>query len=360
MVSFNIMCGVVLLGCATSRLLAPSADTLKSLLADRSAQQQRPLGRVTEESEESAFTFASHREYYATGNFTRIKQDGSLCPSYGEAQWTGTVDVSDDRRLFYWFAESRNNPAEDPVILWMNGGPGGSSLIGLFAELGPCVLEVNATEPVPNPWAWNNNASVIFLDQPAGTGFSSVAEGGREPTSDTDSAVDFQTFLNVFFQKVFPDKAELPLYIAGESYGGHFVPTYTKYILDSRRFNSRDAFWGSIAGLIHVNAILDFTAVGLGTYELLCSDYRGRDFLEPEECDHIRLSIPELERLGQACRQSEDFNLCISFFLFWTENIDGIYRKRIVSGERNNYDSEALSFSPLDPSETTHTDQETR
>ncbi|KAJ3499072.1 hypothetical protein NLG97_g636 [Lecanicillium saksenae] len=323
----------VLLSCAAGRLLAPSPDKIKSLLARDTTQ--RPLSGAGETS----FTFASQSGSYTAGNFTRIEQDGSICPSYGERQWTGTVDVSNDRRLFYWFAESRSDPSKDPVILWMNGGPGGSSLIGLFSELGPCLLEVNATKPVPNPWAWNNNASVIFLDQPAGTGFSSVAEGGRAPSSDKDSAIDFQSFLNIFFRDVFPEKAKLPLYIAGESYAGHFTSTYTKHIQDARASNSKDAFWGKIAGLINVNAVLDWTAVGIGAYELLCSDYRGRDFLDPEECDHMRLSIPELVRLGEECRQSSTHYGCVGSSLFWAENFDAIYRKRIDSGERNNYDS---------------------
>lgn len=334
MVAIKTFAAAALLGSAASRLIMPSLEVLKSHAAGRNYLQQ-PLGIPNQYSSQ----FSSGKESYAKGNFTRIQQDGSTCPSYGEGQWTGTVDVSDERRLFYWFAESRNDPAKDPVIVWMNGGPGASSLIGLFSELGPCVLPVNATNPEPNPWAWNNNASVIFLDQPAGSGFSSVAKGGQGPTSDADSAVDFQSFLNVFFHHMFPDKSELPLYIAAESYGGHFGPVYTKHILDSRLFNSKDAFWGKLAGLIHVNAVLDFTAVGLGTYELLCTDYRGRDFLEPEECNHMRLLIPELVRLGQDCRRSSSPYGCVGFLIFWGENFDAVYRKRINSGERNNYDS---------------------
>lgn len=338
MVTIKRILAASILGCATARLIVPSPDQIGSLLARGSSQ--RPLGSF----DKVPFTFSSRKASYKAGNFTRIEQDGRTCPSYSEGQWTGTVDVSDDRRLFYWFAESRNDPARDPVIVWMNGGPGGSSLIGFFTELGPCVLERNATKPVPNPWAWNNNASVIFLDQPAGTGFSSVAEGGRLPSSDDDSAVDFQSFLNIFFRDVFPDKAKLPLYLAGESYAGHFTSTYTKHIIDARTAKSTDAYWGEIAGLINVNAVLDWTAVGIGSYELLCSDYRGRNFLDPEECEHMRLSIPELVRLGQECRQSTTAYGCLGLELFWVENFDTLYRKRINSGERNNYNGKQAIF----------------
>ena len=67
------------------------------------------------------------------------------------------------------FFESRNDPANDPVVLWLNGGPGCSSFTGLVMELGPCRVQrpdahghVTVSE---NPWSWNSNASIIFLDQ---------------------------------------------------------------------------------------------------------------------------------------------------------------------------------------------------
>lgn len=58
---------------------------------------------------------------FLRGKTTLKAQTGDVCQSYGEKQWTGTVDVSDERRLFFWFAESRNDPQTDPIIIWMNG-----------------------------------------------------------------------------------------------------------------------------------------------------------------------------------------------------------------------------------------------
>lgn len=278
---------------------------------------------------------------YTKGDFSLHKQDNSTCASYGEGQWTGTVDVSDERRLFFWFAESRNEPLHDPIIIWMNGGPGASGLIGLFTEMGPCVLEANATKTSPNPWAWNNNASVVFLDQPAGVGFSTVADGAPWPNTDMDGAEDFQVFLNVLFESIFPERADLPIYIAGESYAGHFVPAYTKHIFDSRTHKSESAFYGNITGMIHVNALLELTATGIGSYELLCSDYRGREFLTPAECEYMWLNMPDLERRARICRETGNMEACINAGLYWAENFDRLYRKRIDSGERNNYNSES-------------------
>lgn len=66
--------------------------------------------------------------------------------------------------MFFWLAESRGEPRNDPVILWMSGGPGASSVaFGLFQELGPCLIN-GANSTRSNPYAWNNNANVIFVE----------------------------------------------------------------------------------------------------------------------------------------------------------------------------------------------------
>ena len=87
--------------------------------------------------------------------------------------------------------ESRNDPKNDPIILWLNGGPGCSSSTGLFFELGPS--SINKTlHPVYNPYSWNSNASVIFLDQPVGVGYSYT--GGDEVKNTLTAAKDVYVF----------------------------------------------------------------------------------------------------------------------------------------------------------------------
>jgi carboxypeptidase C (cathepsin A) len=86
------------------------------------------------------------------------------------------------KNYFNWFFPSQNDPANDPVIMWLTGGPGCSSMLGLILENGPCSLNGTATNitTVNNPYSWNKKANVVWVDQPPGTGFSTSDFGGGE------------------------------------------------------------------------------------------------------------------------------------------------------------------------------------
>merc|ERR1719408_713472 len=84
--------------------------------------------------------------------------------------FSGYVTVNGTRNLFYWFFESRGSPSTDPFILWMTGGPGCSGMLALFVENGP--YHVTSTGGLAlNPYSWNTNANILFIDQPVGSGF---------------------------------------------------------------------------------------------------------------------------------------------------------------------------------------------
>lgn len=73
---------------------------------------------------------------------------------------------------FFWFVEARTNPHRAPLTIWLNGGPGASSLLGMLSENGPCVINADSNSSALNPWAWNNEVNVLFIDQPVQVGFS--------------------------------------------------------------------------------------------------------------------------------------------------------------------------------------------
>jgi carboxypeptidase C (cathepsin A) len=121
-----------------------------------------------------------------------------------------------NKHYFFWFFESRSKPATDPVTLWMTGGPGCSSGIALFAENGPCMFTPSsAGKTIKNPFSWNSNSSLIFIDQPAGTGYS---YGDMDDKDENDIGSDMEVFLQEFFQSEAGKKyAANPFFVFGES-----------------------------------------------------------------------------------------------------------------------------------------------
>lgn len=143
----------------------------------------------------------------------------ALCDS-SVKQTAGFFRLGEQKKnLFFWFFESRNAPATDPVFLWLTGGPGCSSSLALLAENGPCAVNHFANGTVPNPYSWNSNASILFVDSPPGTGFST----GTPDFSEEQVGKDLLLFLLAFFGH-FEQFSANDLFVFGESYGGKWVP----------------------------------------------------------------------------------------------------------------------------------------
>mgnify|MGYP001587564185 FL=1 len=143
-----------------------------------------------------------------------------------------TVDEQHGRRLFYVFVESQRNPLTDPLVLWLNGGPGCSSLFGFFTELGPFFMNftANGTGLLSNPHTWTSVANIIFLESPAGVGFSTSNVTADYTTGDERTADDSYKFLQGFLAK-FPQFQVNDFWVIGESYAGHYVPQLVHKIL---------------------------------------------------------------------------------------------------------------------------------
>ncbi|CAJ0569097.1 unnamed protein product, partial [Mesorhabditis spiculigera] len=146
--------------------------------------------------------------------------------------YSGYLDASKGNHLFYWYVESQNQPSTDPIVLWLNGGPGCSSLGGFFQELGPLRNNPDGTTLFENIYAWNKYANVLFLEAPRGVGFSYRSNDVDPDTmyNDTYTANDNVLGLASFFQK-FTDLQNRPFYITGESYGGVYIPTLTDALI---------------------------------------------------------------------------------------------------------------------------------
>lgn len=176
-------------------------------------------------------------------------------PSF--AQFSGYLDIpnSGGKSLHYVFVESQNNPETDPLVLWLNGGPGCSSLDGFFYEHGPFLFyEGNSLQP--NPYAWNMNASMIYLEAPAGVGFSVIGDAANNSTDDDITAHDNLMALLQWFDK-FPEYDNHPFYITGESYGGVYVPTLAYTIIEYNQEVSYSPI--NLMGIAVGNGVTDWT-----------------------------------------------------------------------------------------------------
>lgn len=135
--------------------------------------------------------------------------------------------------LHYWFTESQRDPATDPVILWLNGGPGCSSLDGFLAELGPFKIDKDGVTVLQNPYSWNMNASVLFLEAPACVGFSYDLNDDCASDDDLTSSSNYMA-LQDFFSNKFPEYQNNEFYITGESYAGIYVPTLSQRVVEGQ------------------------------------------------------------------------------------------------------------------------------
>lgn len=163
---------------------------------------------------------------------------GAKLPSNHYAGYV-TVDQRHGRRLFYYLVESERDPAADPLVLWLNGGPGCSSFDGFVYEHGPFNFESGGSAgSLPklhlNPYSWSKVSSVIYLDSPAGVGLSYSNNVSDYTTGDLKTAADSHTFLLNWFQ-LYPEFLKNPFYIAGESYAGVYVPTLSHEVVKGIR-----------------------------------------------------------------------------------------------------------------------------
>ncbi|KAL5172285.1 Serine carboxypeptidase-like 20 [Glycine soja] len=165
---------------------------------------------------------------------TQIPGFSGTLPSKHYAGYV-TVDKSHGRNLYYYFVESEGKPSEDPVVLWLNGGPGCSSFDGFIYEHGPFNFEAAKTRGgLPtlhlNPYSWSKVSSVIYLDSPAGVGFSYSENKTDYITGDIKTATDSHAFLLKWFE-LYPEFLSNPFFIAGESYAGVYVPTLASEVV---------------------------------------------------------------------------------------------------------------------------------
>lgn len=165
--------------------------------------------------------------------------------------------------MHYYLIMSENDPTTDPVTLWMNGGPGCTSLKGGFEELGQLVFNSSSWDSGSpklfyNNLGWTRNSSVFMFESPPGTGFSYCEKclGNltcKCPANDTSAAEDNYDAVIGFFKR-YPQLSHQDFYITGESYAGIYIPMLMELIMDGGGANLKGAAigngcWGTKVGM---------------------------------------------------------------------------------------------------------------
>ncbi|KAI1117040.1 Alpha/Beta hydrolase protein [Nemania sp. NC0429] len=177
--------------------------------------------------------------------------------------FAGYADVDQDHHIFWWFFEARHvDPKKAPLTIWINGGPGESSMVGLFEGVGPCRIDKDG-KVSSNPYSWSNVSNMLFIDQPNQVGFSYTypvdayaTDGGivtlpdavcpdyappgscgtyGYPNISLTARTSLEAGPDVWltiqgFMGVFRRYSRHGIHIATESYGGHYGPLISAYI----------------------------------------------------------------------------------------------------------------------------------
>lgn len=133
--------------------------------------------------------------------------------------------ANETSELYFWFFPTENEAASDEITIWLNGGPGCSSLEGFLQENGPISWQYGSgPNPVQNLWSWSNLTNMVWVEQPVGTGFT---QGNATATSQEEVAEQFLGFFKNFIDTF--GLKNRKVYVTGESYAGRYVP----YIADA-------------------------------------------------------------------------------------------------------------------------------
>jgi len=163
--------------------------------------------------------------------------------NYNANMFAGYISITNGS-IFYMYVEAMENPDTAPLLWWTNGGPGCSGFNGFMEEQGPFRPNKEGTLDL-NPYAWNQKVNMVYVEQPVGVGFSST-EGRRIKYSDSQAAADNHEFFEGFFD-TFPDLQTRDFYLSSESYGGHYLPTLAKALVDDPLSNNPN-FKGFLVG----------------------------------------------------------------------------------------------------------------
>jgi carboxypeptidase C (cathepsin A) len=321
----------------------------------------------------------------------------------------GTIDEINQNfsiSTFFWFFESRKDPSNAPLSIWMNGGPGSSSMIGLLQEIGPCMVNPDSNSTTFNPWAWNNEVNMLYVDQPVQTGFSydTLNNGTYDATTQQITLTDFPNGIpqqnNTFYTGTFPSNdislttnstqnsaraiwyfaqawfQEFPAYkpnddrisIWTESYGGRYGPSFAAYfqqqnekIANKTITTEGETYYIHLDTLGIINGCIDLLTQAPSYPEMAYNNTYGiqvinetvyRQALDawsrPQGCRDLIVTCRALAREGDPAMFGNNATVnaaCIEADQFCSNEVEGPY----FYGDRGYYDITHLRPDPFPP-----------
>eukprot|EP00542_Grammatophora_oceanica_P009745 CAMPEP_0194036104 /NCGR_PEP_ID=MMETSP0009_2-20130614/8485_1 /TAXON_ID=210454 /ORGANISM="Grammatophora oceanica, Strain CCMP 410" /LENGTH=537 /DNA_ID=CAMNT_0038677719 /DNA_START=49 /DNA_END=1662 /DNA_ORIENTATION=+ len=210
------------------------------------------------------------------------------------------------KNLFYWQFDKRGTSEEDdddttPFIIWLTGGPGCSSSLALLTENGPCSVTPDGTGTQLNPYSWTEVANVLWLDQPAGVGFSF---GEESDTNEQMISEDAYWFVQKFMD-TYPQYAKQPLYIVGESYGGHYAPAIAHRIWLGNKKLEDGAQTLNLAGVAVGNGLTAPQEQYKWYPEMAFNNSHGIQVISEDEYNTMKAVVPNCVKLIEECNNGD-------------------------------------------------------
>ncbi|KAK0934989.1 hypothetical protein LTR29_013403 [Friedmanniomyces endolithicus] len=221
--------------------IAAALTSIASVAALQSPHRRAPekAKRALPIHHEDKHAHHKRQSSYLTSKTAKFAVNGSGIPDVdfdiGES-YAGTLSIDSNSTsqdaLWFWFFPSENPAACDEIVIWLNGGPGCSSLDGLLQENGPFLWQSGTYSPIKNPYSWVNLTNMVWIDQPVGTGFSPAKNGTPQSIkNEHDVSVDFMGFWKNFMETF--DLVGRKVYITGESYAGQYIPYIAYNMLET-------------------------------------------------------------------------------------------------------------------------------
>lgn len=243
-------------------------------------------------------------------------------------------------------------------------------MLGLFQELGPCLITCNSSSPSTssshsvtssspscstsdlttrhNPSTWTHATNLLFLDQPAGVGFSYLDKGEPLPGDSYTAAQDAHAFLQIFTHQVFPSLKHRAVHLSGESYAGHYVPVLGQTVLQQNALYP-SAPQVNLQSIFVGNAAVSLFDVAWGYWSTLCTTQVGMrgPVFNATRCDAIAEAMPRCMKVKETCYERPDPAVCEAAAAVCWEGVVSWYDGESYKGGRNRFDSKWTACTTL-------------